>query len=104
MPPTCQDIIAARSIMSMPLQEPISSRTDPSGHPSPRSDHRVAIKLDLPKSATISVEEAGQLLGIGRSAAYEAVRRGEIPVLPIGRRYRVPVPRLLALLGAGPSA
>lgn len=50
--------------------------------------------------ATISVEEAGRLLGIGRSAAYEAIRRGEIPHLRIGRRYRVPVPRLLALLGS----
>jgi excisionase family DNA binding protein len=49
--------------------------------------------------ATISVEEAGRLLGIGRSAAYEAIRRGEIPHLRIGRRYLVPVPRLLALLG-----
>jgi excisionase family DNA binding protein len=48
--------------------------------------------------ATISVSEAGSLLGIGRSAAYEAVRRGEIPSLRIGRRRLVPVPQLLALL------
>jgi excisionase family DNA binding protein len=54
---------------------------------------------DIVGRATVSVEEAGRFLGIGRSAAYEAVRRGEIPHLRIGRRVLVPVPRLLALLG-----
>lgn len=53
----------------------------------------------LPGRVTITVSEAGRLLGIGRSAAYDAVRRGEIPGLRIGRRLLVPVPRLLALLG-----
>ena len=48
---------------------------------------------------TISVTEAGLVLGIGRSAAYDAVRRGEIPSLRIGRRVLVPVPRLRALIG-----
>ena len=38
----------------------------------------------------LTVEEAGQLLRIGRSAAYEAVRRGQIPSLRIGRSVRVP--------------
>ena len=36
-----------------------------------------------------SVEEAGKLLGIGRSAAYEAARSGELPVIRIGRRWLV---------------
>lgn len=36
-----------------------------------------------------TVEEAGRLLGIGRSAAYEAARSGEIPVIRIGRRWLV---------------
>jgi excisionase family DNA binding protein len=39
---------------------------------------------------TFTVEEAAQLLGIGRNSAYEAVRRGELPVIRIGRRYVVP--------------
>jgi excisionase family DNA binding protein len=55
--------------------------------------------VDIAGRATLSVPEAGVFLGIGRSAAYEAVRRGEIPHLRIGRRVLVPVPRLLALLG-----
>ena len=36
-----------------------------------------------------TVEEAGVLLGLGRSGAYEAARRGDIPVLRIGRRWLV---------------
>jgi len=37
-----------------------------------------------------TVEEAAQLLGISRSFAYEAVQRGEIPSMRIGRRILVP--------------
>ena len=40
---------------------------------------------------TVSVPEAGKWLGIGRNAAYEAARRGEIPTIKIGRLLRVPV-------------
>lgn len=54
--------------------------------------------------ATISVEEAATLLGIGRSAAYEAARRGQLPTLRLGRRLLVPVPRLLQMIGAAPSS
>ena len=39
---------------------------------------------------TLSVPEAGRELGIGRNQAYEAVRRGEIPVIKIGKRLIVP--------------
>ena len=37
-----------------------------------------------------TVEEAGEILGIGRSKAYEAANSGEIPVIRIGRRILVP--------------
>lgn len=50
---------------------------------------------------TITVPEAGQMLGIGRDSAYAAAARGEIPTLRIGRRLVVPAPKLLAMLGAG---
>ena len=43
---------------------------------------------------TISVPEAGRWLGIGRNAAYEAARRGDIPTIRIGRLLRVPVAAL----------
>lgn len=35
---------------------------------------------------TMSIEEAGAALSLGRSAAYEAARRGELPTLTFGRR------------------
>jgi excisionase family DNA binding protein len=41
-------------------------------------------------TATLSVPEAGRLLGLGRNASYEAARRGELPVLNFGRKKRVP--------------
>jgi excisionase family DNA binding protein len=47
---------------------------------------------------TVNVEEAGQILGIGRNSAYEAVRRGEIPVIKIGKLLRVPVAALERML------
>jgi len=37
-----------------------------------------------------TVEEAASLLGISRSFAYEAVERGEIPSMRIGKRILVP--------------
>lgn len=49
--------------------------------------------------ATITVEQTAQLLGLGRTAAYEAARRGEFPTRRLGRRIVVPVPALLEWLG-----
>jgi excisionase family DNA binding protein len=40
---------------------------------------------------TISVPEAAKLLGIGRSAAYLAARKKEIPTIKVGRRVLVPL-------------
>lgn len=54
---------------------------------------------DIRDRATISVPEAGELLGIGRDRAYKAVREGQIPSLRLGNRILVPVPRLLRQLG-----
>lgn len=54
---------------------------------------------DLIGRATVTVPEAGQVLGIGRGAAYEAVNTGEIPSLRIGKRILVPVAKLLDMLG-----
>lgn len=59
---------------------------------------------DLGHRITLSVEEAALLLGLGRTAAYEAARRGEIPSRRLGRRVIVPVPALLEWLGAKQSS
>lgn len=53
---------------------------------------------DMSNRATISVPEAGKLLGIGREAAYNAARRGELPTIRIGRRLLVPTQALRDLL------
>jgi excisionase family DNA binding protein len=58
---------------------------------------------DLEHRVTLSVEEAAALLGLGRTAAYEAARRGEIPCRSLGRRVIVPVPALLDWLGVNPT-
>ena len=49
--------------------------------------------------ATITIPEAGQLLGISRSAAYRAATRDEIPTIRIGRRLLVPTAKLFEMLG-----
>ena len=51
---------------------------------------------------TISLVEAGQILGIGRSTAYELARQGKLPVLRLGRKLLVPrvaLKRMLAEAG-----
>jgi excisionase family DNA binding protein len=58
-----------------------------------------------PGARVRSVDDAAEVLGIGRNAAYEAVRRGEIPSIRIGRRVVVPDEGLQRLLqeGNGPK-
>lgn len=54
---------------------------------------------ELAAQATITIEQAAKVLGLGRTAAYEAARRGEFPTRRLGRRLVVPVPALLEWLG-----
>jgi excisionase family DNA binding protein len=49
---------------------------------------------------TMTVEEAAVALGISRAFAYEAVRRGEIPAITIGRRKLIPRAALEKMLGS----
>ena len=39
---------------------------------------------------TVTVEEAGVLLGIGRGLAYEMAKTGRLPVLRFGKRMVIP--------------
>jgi excisionase family DNA binding protein len=57
---------------------------------------------DLP--LVLTVEEAARALRIGRGAAYEAARTGELPVIRIGRTLRVPRHALEQMLGAEATA
>ena len=53
----------------------------------------------------LDVPTAAKVLGIGRSLAYELVRRGEWPttVLHVGKLIKIPTEPLVRLLGAAPD-
>jgi excisionase family DNA binding protein len=59
-----------------------------------------------PPRLVYSVPEAGRLLGLGRNAAYDAAKRGDIPTLRIGRLLlvpKIPFHRMLGMTVAGTS-
>ena len=58
----------------------------------------------MTNSPVLTVEEAAVVLRLSRGTAYEAVRRGDIPVLKIGRRLLVSRARLMAMLDGATSA
>jgi hypothetical protein len=51
------------------------------------------------QAKTLSVPVAGRLyFDLGKNASYEAAKRGEIPVIQIGSRLRVPIVALEKML------
>lgn len=54
---------------------------------------------DLP--LLLTVEEAAELLRIGRNGAYAAVSNGSLPSVRIGRTIRIPRDALAGLLAVG---
>ena len=83
---------------------PLSSAGQASAKP-----HRQAWTPDAVRQLgmTTDVTTAAQILGIGRTLAFDLLKRDQFPVrvLRIGRRVVVPVPDLLRLLGiAEPNA
>ncbi len=50
---------------------------------------------------TLSVTETAKILGIGRNLCYSRIKKGDIPVIKIGRRYVVPKKALEKLLSEG---
>jgi len=66
-------------------------------------DNRTAKALspeELLSKTTLTIEELSLTLGIGRNSAYEAVKRGDIPSIRIGRRILVPTKALDNLLAS----
>jgi hypothetical protein len=52
-----------------------------------------------PDCKTLSVPEAGRrYFNLGRNASYEAVKRGELPVISVGNILRVPIIALERML------
>jgi excisionase family DNA binding protein len=58
----------------------------------------IAMKTDAEVTLVIDVVEAGRRLGLGRSAAYQAVHAGQIPSVRIGGLIKVPVAALQRML------
>lgn len=55
-------------------------------------------RTELSERVTVTVEEAGEAIGLSRGAAYNAARRGDIPTVKIGKRLLVPTKALLTKL------
>ena len=47
---------------------------------------------------TLTVEEAGQILRVGRNTAYDLVRCGKLPSVRVGKQIRIPRQALLDYL------
>lgn len=47
---------------------------------------------------SVSPEDAGRLIGLGRTKVFELIREGDLRVAKIGRRTLVPVSELHALI------
>jgi excisionase family DNA binding protein len=62
------------------------------------------IELDPAVAPTLSVDEAANVLGVGRSTAYTAVHSGEIPSIRVGKRIRVPTAAVRRMLDLDPLA
>jgi len=78
----------------------------PSSDENPISQRRVMTREDaLALPPVVSISTAAEVLGLGRSAAYELVRSGQwpTPILRLGRLIKVPTAPLIALVGITPQ-
>lgn len=59
--------------------------------------HQPSLTLDSAPDV-MTVEQTAAVLGIGRNQAYDAIRRGQLFAVRIGRSWRVPKAALLSFL------
>jgi excisionase family DNA binding protein len=52
---------------------------------------------------TMTIDEAGVLLGIGRSLAYQLAHEGKLPVIRLGKRFLVSRKAFVAMLDVKPT-
>jgi excisionase family DNA binding protein len=98
------------SATAPPAQEqPWPSTPDRGERPSPAPPSSPTAPLDLAGSSTstlamlpevLTVREAAAILRVGRNQLYQAVARGEVRAVRIGRSIRIPKQALLDLLAA----
>lgn len=89
------------------LRDALEGALGASGAGAPSSATAAGAVAPAEDRLVFTVEEAAQLLGISRSFAYEAVQRGDIPSMRIGRRILVPkaaLQRFLEQTDAGPES
>jgi excisionase family DNA binding protein len=55
--------------------------------------------MEILQQPTCSVEEFRRVMGISKNPAYEAVKRGEVPSIRMGKRIRIPTAPLKVKLG-----
>ena len=58
-------------------------------------------KTDRLSRLTYSIDEVAALFDIGRNAAYDAAKRGDIPTIRIGKTIRAPKALIDRMLGIG---
>jgi excisionase family DNA binding protein len=63
-----------------------------------KGHHRSVLGPQWDGRDSFTIEEAGKILGLSRPSAYAAAKRGDLPVLWIGRRGIIPRTRLERLL------
>jgi excisionase family DNA binding protein len=56
------------------------------------------MSTDIIARRTLTVEEAGQILGLSRNTAYALAKSGRLPTIRLGRRLLVPKSALDRLL------
>jgi hypothetical protein len=61
-------------------------------------------QVETAESAAYSIPQAGAMVGLSRNGAYDAARRGEIPVIKFGRKKIVPKAVWDRMLGLCPEA
>lgn len=71
----------------------MTTLTEICAHRRPSTDMRSEHPL------TLTVEEAGRALGVGRSTAYELVRAGDLASIRLRRRIVVPIAHVAEQLG-----
>ena len=57
------------------------------------------LKTLLTDNLSVSVETAGKAFGLGRNAAYAAVKNGQIPSIKLGKKIAVPTAAIRRMLG-----
>ena len=61
------------------------------------------MSLNRNEKLVLSVEEARQLMGLSRGLMYDALHRGEIPNVRVGRRILIPRAALQQMLEGKPN-